>query len=157
MKRTLLLTIASLALGLTATAQSIVDTLQASGRVSISQPAKLALRLAEAPAAEAADTVATDAAAEKKQAGGYRILVFSGNNARASKAEAERRAAAISEQAPEWATYIIYDAPYWRLRVGDFRTYDEGTAALQSAKTLFPRYAREMRLVRDRIKVDEEY
>ena len=50
-------------------------------------------------------------------------------------------------------TYIIYNSPFFRLRVGDFRSYEEANRALQDLKNAFPQFAREMRVVRDKINV----
>lgn len=129
--------------------QTIADRINASGKASISQPELLNARLvarvaAEEPAEKPATATTT---------GGYRIQVYSGNNARIAKNEAENRAAMIRGQFPDIAAYVIYDAPYWRLRAGDFSTYEEAAAALGDLKRAFPSFAREMRLVRDRIHV----
>ncbi|MDE6817772.1 MAG: SPOR domain-containing protein, partial [Muribaculaceae bacterium] len=82
---------------------------------------------------------------------GFRSLVFSGNNPRTAKNEATNRSELLARQFPEYATYITYDAPYWRLKAGDFRSYDEATSALGRLKTAMPSFAREMRVVRERI------
>ncbi len=84
---------------------------------------------------------------------GYRIQVFSDNNARTAEREAHSKAAAISESFPQWGTYITYDSPYWRLRVGDFQTYEDATDAVMELKNAFPAYRRELRVVRDRIRI----
>ena len=41
----------------------------------------------------------------------------------------------------------------WRLRVGDFRSYEEAGNALIQLKKEFPQMAREMRVVRDKIHI----
>lgn len=127
---------------------TIAERIVADGKATIIQPAKLNERLRPKM------TAASDATdnATRTTTGGYRIQAFSGNNARQSKGEADRRAALISGTFPEHATYVTFDAPYWRLKVGDFKTYEDASAALSIMKTQFPAYAREMRLVRDRIK-----
>jgi len=133
----------------TTTVTTIADHINASGVATVTQPAKLNARLV----AVAAGKTKTDAetAAPARAVGGYRIQLFSGNNARTAKNEATRRAAAVDAQFPEYATYVNYDAPYWRLKVGDFRNYEEASAALSRLKAAMPSYAREMRVVRDRI------
>lgn len=82
---------------------------------------------------------------------GYRVQVYADNNVRSAKSEARNRERAVSSAFPQHATYVSYASPYWRLRVGDFRSqYDAEKAAAEIRKT-FPRYAREVRVVRDRI------
>lgn len=139
---------------------TIADHINASGVATVSQPAKLNARLA--PATNATEANATTAATESAKAdqpakatGGFRIQLFSGNNARTAKNETANRAAIVDNQFPEYATYIIYDAPYWRLKVGDFRSYEDASAALTRLKAAMPAYAREMRVVRDRINLHD--
>lgn len=128
---------------------TIADEIIASGKATISQPAKLNDLLRRATVD---DTEEQKPAATRTQTGGYRIQLYSGNNGRQSKAEAERRAAAISSAFPEHQTYVTFDSPYWRLKVGNFRSFEEGQAAMSEMKVRFPGYARDMRLVRSRIK-----
>lgn len=128
----------------------ILSRIAENERISVSQPEKLAARLMPNRSGKSADADAGTAVASPT--GGFRIQVFSGNNPRTARAEAHSRAAAIGAEFPEWVTYINYDAPYWRLKVGDFRSYEDGRAALSLLKKHFPAYAKEMRLVRDRIK-----
>lgn len=129
---------------------TIADRINASAASRVIQPEKLNARLVRSGShSDGGDKDATAAA----PTGGYRIQVYSGNNARTSKNEAQARASKISSRFPEHATYVNYDAPYWRLRVGDFRNYEDARAAMGMLKKEYPAYAREMRLVRDRIKL----
>ena len=77
--------------------------------------------------------------------------MFSDNNARSAKSEARSKAQAISERIPQYRTYVVYQSPYWRLKVGDFTTATEAENAADMIKKMFPSYAREVRVVRDRI------
>ena len=130
-----------------------VDTLGIIGRIDrnphimVNQPQKLARRIL--PVRRTSDV---DSDMPSVRTGGYRVQVFSGNNPRTARAEAHARAAAIGEEFPEWNTYVSFESPYWRLKVGDFRSYEDGNSALSLLKKQFPAYAKEMRLVRDRIK-----
>lgn len=99
------------------------------------------------PSPEQHETVAT------AKTGGYRVQVFLDNNARTAKNEARARARNISEQFPNLPTYVVYSSPYWRLRVGNFRSHEEADAAASELSAAFPAYAREIRVVRDRIVV----
>ena len=131
----------------------IIGHIDRNPRLTVDQPQKLAARLMPVRHAE---TSQTESDTPTVQTGGYRVQVFSGNNPRTARAEAHARAATIGESFPEWATYVSFDSPYWRLKVGDFRSYEAGTAALSLLKKQFPAYAKEMRLVRDRIKSSAE-
>lgn len=84
---------------------------------------------------------------------GYRVLVFSDGNARTAKNEARSKAQNISSRLPKYRTYVTYTSPYWRLKVGDFLTRQEAENAADEIKKVFPAYAREVRVVTDRVNV----
>ena len=84
---------------------------------------------------------------------GYRIQAYSDNNHATAKAAAQKRARDIAMKFPQYRSYISYKAPSWRLRIGDFKTQREAQAALQRIKSVYPKFAREMVIVRDRINV----
>lgn len=84
---------------------------------------------------------------------GYRIHAFSGNKQRESKDEAYNKEERIKTAYPEHVTYVIYNAPFWRLRVGNFRTYEEADELLRDMRRQFPDFAKEMFIVRDEIQI----
>ena len=84
---------------------------------------------------------------------GYRIQAYSDNNYKTAKAAAQQRARDIAMKFPQYRSYISYKAPSWRLRIGDFKTQKEAQAALQRIKSVYPKFAREMVIVRDRINI----
>lgn len=84
---------------------------------------------------------------------GFRIQAYTDNNPRTAKAAAQQRARDIAMKFPQYRSYISYKAPSWRLRIGDFKTQREAQAALQRIKSVYPKFAREMVIVRDRINV----
>ena len=84
---------------------------------------------------------------------GYRIQAYTDNNPRTAKAAAQQRARDIAMKFPQYRSYISYKAPAWRLRIGDFKTQRDAQAALQRIKSVYPKFAREMVIVRDRINI----
>ena len=84
---------------------------------------------------------------------GFRIQAYTDNNARTAKAAAQKRARDIAMKFPQYRSYITYKAPSWRLRIGDFKTQQEAKAALNRIKSVYPNFAREMVIVRDRINI----
>jgi len=84
---------------------------------------------------------------------GWRIQVFSGNNQRISKKEAFQKEMDVKTSFPELSTYVKYDAPFWRLRVGDFQTLQNAQKELTQLRHTFPAYGREMSIVKERIQV----
>lgn len=143
----------------------IVDHIIAGHVNTVVQPEALSLLLAppppkNLPAAPDPDdeTEHQDAASQPAQPSGiktvgYRIQVFSDNNSRTAKNEARSKQRAISARCPHYRTYVTYTSPYWRLKVGDFKSQQEAAEAVEELKRLFPSYSKEMRIVRDRINV----
>ena len=93
----------------------------------------------------------SDATVLSQRGMGYRIQVFSDNNARTAKANAEYRKRLIESQNEGLKGYLTFESPYWRVRVGDFRTQAEANAAMRQLKAMFPAFANDLRLVRERI------
>ena len=56
---------------------------------------------------------------------------------------------------PTIETYVSFTSPFWRLRVGDFRTYEEANTKLRELKQAFPSFAKEMRIVRESVRVPQ--
>lgn len=84
---------------------------------------------------------------------GFRVQIYSGNNQNSSKREAFERKAVISRDMPEVETYISFKSPFWRLRAGDCRTYEEAHEIMRKIKDLFPQYGKETYIVKDDIKI----
>lgn len=131
---------------------TIIDDITAGGRNTVAQPRALTMLLVR-PAAS--DTQAAPGlsgeAASRQRTSGYRVQVFLDNNPSTAKGTARSRANAINSRFPELRTYVTYNSPYWRLRVGDFRTQAEAAAAAEDLRHAFPRSAKEIRVVRDNI------
>lgn len=142
---------------------TIIEAIQTDSIIFIDQPYGLAKRISktvktvsnEQAAAEITGTssstnIPSPVTVPVKTAG-YRVQVFSDNNARTAKSEARSKAQNISARLPQYRTYVVYQSPYWRLKVGDFTTLSEAENAAEEIKKLFPSYAREVRVVKDRI------
>lgn len=84
---------------------------------------------------------------------GFRTQVFSGNNQRKSKDEAFKKEKEIKELFPDMPTYVTYNAPFWKLRVGDFRSHEEAYRTLRLLMDAFPLYAKEMYIVKEEVKI----
>lgn len=60
---------------------------------------------------------------------GFRIQIYSGSGV-TSKNDAAETQARFMKAYPEEKAYIIYNAPFWRVRVGDYRTRSEALRLL---------------------------
>ncbi len=118
------------------------------GSVTIIQDDKITERLGKPGKRSlgASDAVFTEVS-------GYRIQVFVGNNQRESKNEAYSKETDVKSIFPEMTTYVGFTAPFWRLKVGDFQSYQEAQKMLLQLRSKFPEYGREMSVVKDRIRI----
>lgn len=68
---------------------------------------------------------------------GYRIQIFfeSGNN---SKSQANETRAAFSELFEDINAYVIFNEPYYKVRVGDFRNRIDAEGALKTISREYP-------------------
>lgn len=135
--------------------ETITERLNRSGNVTVVHSPLLEKRLVPRSVAEEAqaDTVSDGPTSAMRKVAGYRVQIFSDNNARTAKNEAESKARLVAEKFPRYSTYVVYSSPYWRLKLGDFRTRDEAEVAANEIKRKFPEFAREIRVVRDRINI----
>lgn len=67
---------------------------------------------------------------------GFRVQIYSGSGL-TSKDEASATQTRFLKMFPGERAYIIYNAPFWRVRVGDFRSRSEAMRMLQSVKPSF--------------------
>lgn len=137
-----------------APAQSIFDHLTKGGaykgKVTITQSPQIRSVVGKRPES----FMAMDGQDGYSKMKGYRIQIYSGNRSN-SKAIAEERARRISEAKPEYSTYVKYKAPFWRLHVGNFLSYQEAQLALHQLRSALPAYAKEMIVVRDQVFVQQ--
>lgn len=87
---------------------------------------------------------------------GFKIQAFSGNNQRTSKNEAYRKQSLISQAFPEHEAVVAFDSPFWRLRVGNFRTRGEASDLMRDLRKAFPAFGKEMYIVIDEVKIPIE-
>lgn len=128
--------------------QNIVDEVQADGIISVEIPQSVYDRLQ--PIESQLEGKEAQPSSSLGRIAGYRIQAFSGNSTSA-KREGQARENQVRNFFPEYKCYLVYNAPYWRLRVGDFRTRAEAEEAATTMKKAFPAFKREITVVRDRI------
>ena len=119
---------------------SIIDELQQQkngGVVNVYQSPELALLLQR-------DTTAI----EERLVSGYRIQVYSDNTQKRAKEQAQERAKMIHTPDSTLSTYVTFNSPFWRVRVGNYASYEEAAVNLYELKKLFPEI-RDMRIVKD--------
>jgi hypothetical protein len=135
---------------------TITDELQTpaanKGSVTIDQPAAIRNMIGARNEVGADTEVAADGRIYIKYQG-YRVQVFSGNDQRTSKDEAFRREKEMKDLIFGLPTYVTYNAPFWRLRIGDYDTHEEAFYIQRRLMQAFPMYGREMYIIREEIRL----
>jgi len=84
---------------------------------------------------------------------GYRIQVFSGNNQRASMDEASNKKKQVENQFNDVSAYVDFTAPFWRLRVGDYLSYEEAFSMMSKINEAFPAFKKEIQIVKEEVRI----
>ena len=82
---------------------------------------------------------------------GYRVQVFSSNTHRTAKSEAYKIEKIITDAFPDYEVYVRYNAPFWKVRVGDFKTLHEAQELRNEIENTFPSLKNYTYTVRDQV------
>ena len=80
---------------------------------------------------------------------GYRVQVYSNNNARKAKSEAFELEEKLVALFPEVKCYVSYSAPFWKVRLGDFSNYAEAVIFSKKVKSTLPKLANEIIVIKE--------
>ena len=83
---------------------------------------------------------------------GYRVQIYSSNRQQTAKAEALELEAQLREKVSQ-TIYVQYLPPFWKVRLGDFREYEEAKEYKKEFVQQFPAMIGDTYIVRDKIKV----
>jgi len=83
---------------------------------------------------------------------GYRVQVYSSNQQQTAKGEALDLEAQLKEKLDQ-TVYVQYIPPFWKVRLGDFRTYEEARDYKKLFIEQYPDMMGDTYIVRDRIQV----
>ena len=83
---------------------------------------------------------------------GYRVQIYSSNRQQVAKSEALEREAKIKDKLDQ-TVYVLYMPPFWKVRIGDFRTYEEAKEYKKLFVEQFPSIMGDTYIVRDKIQV----
>lgn len=78
-----------------------------------------------------------DASSKNKLIDGFRIQLYLGSNNNAKKEAAQVKSRLLS-LFPNERPHVIYEAPFWRVQVGDFRSKNEALSLYKKLKPEFP-------------------
>ena len=86
---------------------------------------------------------------------GYRVQIFSSNKQQTAKAAALEMEERMKDRINQ-TMYVQYQSPFWKVRIGDFRTYDEAKEYKKKLVQQFPDLQGNTYIVRDKILVKQE-
>lgn len=82
---------------------------------------------------------------------GFRVQVYSSNKQQTAKVEAFKLEKDLLDAGLEMPIYVQYNPPFWKVRLGNFRTSEEAQAAKTSVLQLMPELKAYAFIVRDEI------
>lgn len=97
---------------------------QGQGKVRIKQPDKLLSLMG---------SVAQNGG-KPAQVEGYRVMVYSGNNSRTARDEANKMAKYMKDNFPGAEVYVVFESPIRSCLYGDYRTREEAEAVMYRLK-----------------------
>lgn len=115
--------------------------------VSINQSAKIEALIS--------DKIAGNTERQTTNIHGYRVQVFSSNTQRTAKGEAFKIEKRISAKFPDIDIYVQYQPPFWKVRLGNFRSVDEAAILRDELIRQFPEIQGDIYTVKDFIQVPE--
>ncbi len=86
---------------------------------------------------------------------GYRVQIFSSNRQQTAKAEAFALEKRLQEMNLSENIYVLYNPPFWKVRIGDFRTQEDAQLLKEDLITRLPDLQGDTYVVRDKITVME--
>lgn len=86
---------------------------------------------------------------------GYRVQVFSSNNQQTAKTEAFAIQKLIEDSQLETDIYVQYNPPFWKVRLGNFRTIQQAQQFKDEVVRVLPELQGDTYTVRDNIIIME--
>ena len=83
---------------------------------------------------------------------GYRVQIYSSNQQQLAKTEAMKLESKLKDKLSQ-TVYVMYMPPFWKVRVGDFRTVDEAKEYKKAVVQEYPDLMGNTYIVRDKIQV----
>lgn len=130
--------------------QTIADALNSTPGVKVVQPAALNARLLKKAESESelAETASESTRHQGERKAVYRIEAYADNTGQ-GKANAVIRQKAIQNRFPELQVQLVFDSPFWRVKIGHYSSRSDAEAILAEIKGAFPYYAPYLRIVRN--------
>ena len=85
---------------------------------------------------------------------GYRVQIYSSNHQQMAKLEAMRLEKEMQEKL-DVPVYVSYTPPFWKVRLGDFATYEEAQEFKNGFVHQFPELLGDTYVVRDQVTLNQ--
>jgi hypothetical protein len=85
---------------------------------------------------------------------GFRVQVFSSNE-RTAKTTAYKVEEKVLSKFPNYAVYVSYTSPFWKVRIGDCKTTEEAQILRAEVSKAFPEFQQETYVVKDQVFIFE--
>ena len=89
---------------------------------------------------------------EMVEVDGYRVQIYSSNQQQTAKSEALELETKLNQTIGQ-TVYVQYLPPFWKVRIGDFRTYEEAREYKKIVVAQYPELMGDTYIVRDKIQV----
>lgn len=93
------------------------------------------------------------ASREQIQVSGYRVQIYSSNRQQTAKTEAFNLEKRLQDAELQVPVYVLYNPPFWKVRIGDFRTQEEAKLMKEEVIRRMPELQGDTYVVRDQITV----
>jgi hypothetical protein len=133
--------------------QELNSVVAGKGRVSVYEDESIAHILGRSMSPPRTVYTSADGSTQYYRIRGYKVQAFSGNDQRTSKNEAQRKQQLINNAYPGYETVVLFESPFWRLRVGNFEHRHEAEEVLKEMVKSFPSFGKEMYIVVDEVKI----
>jgi len=86
---------------------------------------------------------------------GFRVQVFSSSNTKTAKDKAFSLQDAVLEALPDTPVYVVFNAPFWKVRVGNCRNRDEAQKLKEMIIKALPQVQQDVYIVRDSVLISK--
>lgn len=80
---------------------------------------------------------------------GFRVQVFSSNNFKTAKIDAQRVERKLQNAFPDQKVYVSFTSPFWKVRIGNFRTIDDAQKFRTEMIAVFPELRKDSYTVKE--------
>lgn len=131
--------------------ERLTKTKPGEGTVRIVQDARIAALIGQRGEG---NQIETDGGKQYIRSKGYRLQLYMGNNPKKSKTEVFNMEKAVKAVYPNISTYVTFNSPFWKLKVGDYKSWEEADRMLREFKEQHKSISKEVFIIKDDIRLE---